>query len=129
MPVLGLGLSLRKYRNATVGLQAPPTGLIVTPTFADPTWTLQVDWTAPDHAPVDYTVQLQDIAEGTWGNDQEITHPTVTYTYPSLDDGRYRVRVRANYPEGSSFWVTSGTINAFITERYVFNEELHSVRI
>lgn len=130
MSALGLGLGLQ--RAALVGEEfgIPPTNLIATPSLVSNVYQIAISWTAPvGDTPVDYTVQRQEVLDGVWGNDVTIVHPTVTHTYTSLPDGRYRVRVRANYGANpSSNWVTSGIITAFITERFTFDNRYHAVR-
>jgi len=69
-----------------------------------------LNWSAPaSGAPTSYQVQRSTDAI-TWGNQQVVTPPTVTYTYSALSAGIYFVRVRAVYAGGNSSWIQSGAI-------------------
>lgn len=92
-------------RTASVlNTRAAPSGLTVSSPGAGQ---MAASWTAPAGAVVDYTVQYG--IDGSFAFTVSKSVAGTSTTWDSLAAASYRVRVRANFADGSSRWVIAGT--------------------
>lgn len=121
-------LNLLLYKVPFAGNSfAGPAGVIASQTAGTPgAWTIELSFTAPDPAPDSYTVESR-VNGGAWSTASPDTVVNTTYTFTGLDDAIYQYRVRANYAEGSSSFVVSGAVNAFISLFLQFNNRYHAI--
>jgi predicted phage tail protein len=105
MPGVGLSVGVERSRSST-----PRFASIRNLSTSNTSAAITINWQAPaTGSPTSYQVQRS--GDGiTWGNQQTVTPPTVTYTYSGLSAGTYFVRVRAVYATGNSSWTQSGAI-------------------
>lgn len=115
----GAGILSTKKRGGSSSnpVSNPPTGLSLAKTLnADRTWGLSASWGAVPASPsfLGYTLELQQTVSGapSWSDTQNLT--TTSFTYRSNPNGRYKVRAKARYTFGDSYWVESSIENAFV---------------
>ena len=105
MPTLCNRLSINSIVASGAAFEVP-SGVTATPSGTANNRTITADWTAPSTAPQSYQVEYS-YNGGAFTGTQAVAHPTVTYDFTGLEDGFYRVRVRAIYADGNSSWVVS----------------------
>jgi len=70
---------------------------------------IQFNWQNPSTPPTSHTLEIS--TDGiNWTNAVVVNYPTNTYTYTGLNQPFYYGRIRANYPQGNSRWITSDII-------------------
>lgn len=106
---------------------AEPTRVSASQTGGTPgAWTVELTFTAPDPPPDSYTIEQQVDFSGYSAASPDSVAGT-TYTFTGLVDAIYQYRVRANYSEGSSSFVTSNQVLAFINLYLRFDNRYHAI--
>jgi len=110
--------SKKRGGSSTNPTPNPPSGLTLSKTLnPNGTWKLDASWGAALPATpslLGYTLELQQTISDTptWGNTQNLT--ATSFSYASTADGQYKVRLKARYTFGDSYWIESSVENAFV---------------
>jgi hypothetical protein len=122
----GTNILVTKRKNGASIISLEPGRVSVSAEIqSDGRWSVTASWDAPFPLPpllVGYVIEIQQTLGNspTWENQQSANDTVSSIVFSNVRDGRYKVRVKAQYSSIDSAWVESPTIDTFVNLSFEF---------